>query len=172
MRPRATVPVLRCECLDRDTATAAQRRSVCMEQIKKSFGSYPAPNAQWSRIHGVGSSLDGAEVNVSPRKRSGWAQSLFRGALLSSEGDQRLGRGEVKRCVRIGGSLLVVMKFAAVQKGPPCSSACTSRCTQSLRWKTVALPTKFTNGHATPEGTDDLWEGGDETSPKLRSVPP
>ena len=49
---------------------------------------------------------------MSPRKRSGLKANLIRNALLSSERDQQGERG----CVRVGVSLLVVMKFIAVQK--------------------------------------------------------
>ena len=59
------------------------RNACSIRQGGKGFGTYPAPNAQWSRSIAFGSLLDSSDVNVPPRKRSGRKINLFQDVLLT-----------------------------------------------------------------------------------------
>ena len=78
----------------------------------RKFRTYPAPNAQWSRSIALGSLLDSAHVNVSPKKRSGLNSNLLNGALPCQLPETR----EIRAwCVRVWVLLLVVMNFIAIE---------------------------------------------------------
>jgi hypothetical protein len=151
VRSRATTPVLRREYPDKfdDYGTinlvtegeCRPRYLVTADGEKKIVCTYPAPNVQWSRSIALASSLDSAQVNGSPKKRSGLKENLSRGTSFSAlTGEERAhtSLGIYPRCDGCRSSL----------EREPCFSECTSHCTQNPRSNSVGSPSKMAGGCA------------------------